>query len=173
MRVGLTKSRAVGRVGEIFVDRLLERARADSMHDSHLGAVSQVGLIEKLLQPPERVRGTHPNKIKFTVPPAVGACPDAHCHLRQPARGPLALRAAEPLRGDLDAQSAAAHDRSSRLERDELSLDIAELDPVANLERLARRTAFDLASVRRHLLDPLCRPPERRTQLALRLASCP
>src|SRR5512146_607904 len=85
-------------------------------------------------------------------------------------RGP-ALRTAQSLRGDFDSQSAAAHDGASRLQRDEIALDIAELDAVANLERLARRAAFTFArGARRHPLDSLRGLTEHRAKLALRLA---
>ena len=48
MWFGLAKRGAIRRRAQVFVDGLLERTRPDSVYDSHLGTVRQVGLVEVL-----------------------------------------------------------------------------------------------------------------------------
>jgi hypothetical protein len=62
--------------------------------------------------------------------------------LATPRSHRTSARVAQPLRCDFDPQPAAAHDGAVGLQRDEIVLDIAKLDAVANLRRFARCATF-------------------------------
>jgi hypothetical protein len=74
--------------------------------------------------------------------PALAARLDADRHPGHAAAHRTSARAAQSLRCDFDPEPAAAHDGAPGLQRDEIVLDIAKLDAVANLRRFARRATF-------------------------------